>query len=736
MDKYSVLKDYFGHDNFRNGQAEIIDNILNKRDVLGIMPTGAGKSMCYQIPAIMFDGITIVVSPLISLMKDQVNSLIQSGIKAAYLNSSLTDKQFEQAVFNAKKGMYKIIYVAPERLMTSSFLSISKYVDISMVAVDEAHCVSGWGHDFRPSYLHIPDFIDSLKFRPVVASFTATATNQVRDDIIRLLKLQNPYSITTGFDRQNLYFEVLHPRDKYAEVRRIVSENRDKCGIIYCATRKNVEEVCSRLNAEGFSCTRYHAGLSDEERRRNQDDFIYDRCQVITATNAFGMGIDKSNVSYVVHYNMPKNIENYYQEAGRAGRDGEEAKCTLLYSPDDIRLNMFFIENSGEDSEFSPEMRKQIKKKDVANLKKINDYCNTSKCIRNFILEYFGEPPSEPCGKCSSCNTHYEKINATIDAQKILSCIYRINSRKISFGEMVIAQILAGKTNDKISNFRLDKLPTFGIMKDSSQVHIRTVIKNLERHEYIRKNEFGGLALTQKANDILFKGKEFFINLPKGSDNITKSTDSLIYSFDINLLNRLKAVRKEVADSFSVPPYIIFSDKTLRDMCVKLPRNTYEMTGISGVGTVKLQKYGKKFIDEINTYIENTPNAQKFVTLNDSQTSGKTLTELVIENKNKLKGINENLTFTQLADIILSQIGISAEQKSFNENLKAGLIKQKYISEKTDEKGRKILSTAENSENAGITEEKYLSQKGIEFTRLIFKKSAQDFIFQNIDKFI
>ena len=329
-EKYKVLYDFFGHKCFRNGQEDIIDHILSGIDVLGVMPTGAGKSMCYQIPALLFDGITVVVSPLISLMKDQVNSLIQSGVRAAYLNSSLSSSQYAAAMKNAENGAYKIIYVAPERLCTPSFISLAAKVKISMLAVDEAHCVSQWGQDFRPSYMKIPEFLQRLPYRPVVSAFTATATAQVRDDIIKMLGLHEPYCITTGFDRENLYFGVIHPKDKYGEVKRLVEENKDKSGIVYCSTRKNVEAVCDRLIADGFSATRYHAGLSDEERRRNQDDFIFDRCRVIVATNAFGMGIDKSNVSYVIHYNMPKNIESYYQEAGRAGRDGAEAKCVLL----------------------------------------------------------------------------------------------------------------------------------------------------------------------------------------------------------------------------------------------------------------------------------------------------------------------------------------------------------------------------------------------------------------------
>lgn len=406
-EKLSVLKEYFGHDSFREGQDRITDSLLGGRDVLGIMPTGAGKSICYQVPALMFDGITIVVSPLISLMKDQVSALVQSGVAAAYINSSLTHAQYLKVLQNTESGKYKIIYVAPERLCAPAFLEICHNLNISMVAVDEAHCVSQWGQDFRPSYLKIPDFIDALNSRPVVGAFTATATGAVRDDIKTLLRLVSPLVVTTGFDRPNLFFSVMQPKNKSIELMKLIKERKNESGIVYCSTRKAVEEVCELLQKNGFAATRYHAGLDENERRRNQDDFVYDRAAIMVATNAFGMGIDKSNVSFVVHYNMPKNMESYYQEARRAGRDGRNAGCILLYSSKDVRTNQFLINNSEPNPDLTEDEQEEVRRRDRERLKQITFYCTTHKCLRKFILEYFGDKGSERCEKCSNCLSNH-----------------------------------------------------------------------------------------------------------------------------------------------------------------------------------------------------------------------------------------------------------------------------------------------------------------------------------------
>lgn len=606
MDKYAILKEFFGHDDFREGQAELIDSILDGSDALGIMPTGAGKSICYQVPALMLDGITLVISPLISLMKDQVSTLIQAGIKAAYINSSLTSSQYSKVFRRAYNGEYKIIYIAPERLITEAFISFAEQVKISMVTVDEAHCVSQWGQDFRPSYLKIVQFIEKLSYRPIISAFTATATNEVREDISHILRLNNPFVITTGFDRENLFFGVLKPEDKFNELKKILENNQGKCGIVYCIARKTVEEVCDRLNAGGFSATRYHAGLSDKERRVNQDDFIYDRKPVIVATNAFGMGIDKSNVSFVVHYNMPKNLESYYQEAGRAGRDGEPADCILLYSGRDVRTNQFLIENSQDANEdLTDEMREAVRAKDRERLKIMTFYCATNGCLREYILRYFGEKASNFCGNCSNCNTHFETVNITIEAQKILSCIYRIQQRNKSFGKIMVVDILHGSKSEKIQKLGLDTLSTYGIMADIPTARIRTIVDFLIENEYISltNDEFSVIKLSPRSAEIIREKKQLEMKLPNKTkpDSIKKAIASI--NVNTGLFSALQALRKELAIKEHVPAYIIFSDAALHDMCRKLPVSKSEFLQISGVGNRKAEKYGNAFCALISKYL-------------------------------------------------------------------------------------------------------------------------------------
>lgn len=737
-DKYIVLKEFFGHSQFREGQENIIDAILSGRDCLGIMPTGSGKSVCYQVPALMFDGITVVVSPLISLMKDQVNSLIQSGVRAAYLNSSLSPSQYETAISNAKKGMYKIIYVAPERLCTQSFLSLARYVKISMLTIDEAHCVSQWGQDFRPSYMKIPEFLSMISYRPIISAFTATATAEVRDDIARMLELRNPFCLTTGFDRKNLYFGVMHPKDKYEQTKLIVEENKDKCGIIYCSTRKNVEMVCEKLRSDGYSATRYHAGLSDDERRKNQDDFIYDRVSVIVATNAFGMGIDKSNVSYVIHYNMPKNIESYYQEAGRAGRDGAEAKCILLYSGHDVRTNKFLIENSGENSDLDDETAAVIKKKDMLRLKAMTDYCNTSHCLREFILKYFGEKPKSVCGKCSNCSSEFEERDITIEAQKILSCIYRLHQRNLHFGSGVVAQILQGANNEKIRQYDLTTLSTYGIMKDCTQIKIRQITAFLTTEGYICEGDYSTLTLSRKSAEILMDKKTVSMRLPKEqqNSNIKKSMGETVTAFDTSLFDRLKKIRSKIASDISMPAYIIFTDSTLRDMCIKLPKNTAQLLGISGVGKAKQEKYGRFFIDEIKKYLEENPEAEQRAKdiLSASENSGDIL-DYIKNNSERLESNNSEMTLTQLCDEMLTQLGVAADKKIVKSAVKNWLINENYLCEKI-ENGRTALKSTILSDEAGIQEVEKISSLNRPYTSLVFPKSAQDFIYSNINDIV
>lgn len=595
-DKISVLKDYFGHDSFRDGQEQIVDALLDGRDVLCIMPTGAGKSMCYQIPALLFDGVTIVVSPLISLMKDQVGSLVQSGVPAAYINSSLSYPQFLRVLSNTEHGKYKIIYVAPERLLTDGFLDTCKKIKISMVAVDEAHCVSQWGQDFRPSYLKIISFIKSLENRPIIGAFTATATNDVKEDIKKILRLENPFEITTGFDRPNLFFGVIKSSSKDEKLIDLIRERGDRSGIVYCATRKNVESVCELLCDNGFSATRYHAGLDEYERRKNQEDFVFDRKNIMVATNAFGMGIDKSNVTYVIHYNMPKNIESYYQEAGRAGRDGGEADCILLYSPKDVRLNRFMIENSEGNDELTIEENEQIRERDFERLKHMTFYSTTNDCLRGFILRYFGGDKKAYCGKCSNCLSVHKLVDVTIDAQKIMSCIARTGQR---YGKTVICDVLKGSKSEKILKAELNSQSTYGIMKEVTARHIFGTIDFLAEKEYISAdNETEALKLLPKSRDVLFGRERLVMKKVENSEKVVKTHRPEV-PVNSDLLDALKALRKSIASKKSVPAYVIFSDATLIDMCKKCPETPDEMLEVSGVGRTKLEKFGKEFLEVI-----------------------------------------------------------------------------------------------------------------------------------------
>jgi ATP-dependent DNA helicase RecQ len=587
-----VLKEYFGYCSFKTGQKLIIDKILSGHDVLGIMPTGAGKSLCFQIPALMLEGTTIVISPLISLMKDQVDTLNEMGIKAAFINSSQSLQEYREVIGNAQYGVYKLLYIAPERLETESFWELLSTMNISFVAVDEAHCVSEWGHDFRPSYTKIADMIGKLPKRPIVAAFTATATPQVKKDIEKLLVLKKPYVLVTGFDRENLYFEVNKPRDKFDFLINYLKKNSGSSGIIYCLTRKTVESVSERLNKKGISAARYHAGLKDSERTANQEAFIYDRAQVIVATNAFGMGIDKSNIRLIVHYNMPKTMENYYQEAGRAGRDGEKAECILLYSAADTVMNKFLIESSSENTD---------KANDYKKLQEMVDYCNTDSCLRRYILGYFGEQNLPPeCDNCGNCTNDIESTNITLEAQKILSCIKRTGER---FGSGIITDVLKGSNSARIKAMGFDKLTVYGVMKEYSKETIKEIISYLTSEGLIdiKGEKYPVLALNSKANSLLMKRDQLHIKRLIAKEQPKTQKSGL--NIDYRLYERLRQLRKEIAEKQKVPPFVVFSDATLNDMCVKLPATGEEMLAVSGVGKFKLEKYGSRFIELINGYI-------------------------------------------------------------------------------------------------------------------------------------
>ena len=476
MTKEEILKTYYGYDAFRPGQDAMIDALLAGRDALAIMPTGAGKSVCYQVPALLLPGITLVVSPLVSLMRDQVTALVQMGVPAAFLNSTLTYRQYLLALDRARDGWYKIIYVAPERLETEGFRAFAQAADISLVAVDEAHCISQWGQDFRPSYLNIPDFVASLSKRPPIGAFTATATPEVRDDIRRLLQLERPAMVTTGFDRENLYFEVQEPRSKQTALLELVRSRPGKCGIVYCSTRRAVEDVCAFLQEEGISATRYHAGLDAEERRKNQEDFLFDRAQVMVATNAFGMGIDKSDVRYVIHYNMPKDLESYYQEAGRAGRDGAPSSCILLYSRQDVRTARFLIEHGEPREDLDERTLERLRERDLQRLRRMAGYCGTRRCLRQYILEYFGERAPEHCDACYNCLHNFQEVDVSAEARAILRCVAQTGQH---FGIGVITETLCGADTDKVRKYHMDQEPGYGVLRDFTQKEVRERIQFL-----------------------------------------------------------------------------------------------------------------------------------------------------------------------------------------------------------------------------------------------------------------
>lgn len=608
MNKTEILKKYFGHTSFRKGQEEIIDNILNGKDCLAVMPTGAGKSMCYQIPALLLNGTSIVISPLISLMKDQVEGLRQSGIPALYINSSLSDKEYYTVLSEVRKGSCKILYVAPERLMSDSFLLLCENIQIPLVAVDEAHCVSQWGQDFRSSYLKITEFIEALPKRPVVSAFTATATNMVKRDIEDILELEKPYKITTGFDRANLYFETrqLKGHMKDSELLRILKENVGKNIIVYCATRKNTDTVHELLVAKKYNVAKYHAGLSDNERRRAQEDFIYDRVNIIVATNAFGMGIDKSDVSLVIHYNMPKDIESYYQEAGRAGRDGAPARCILLYSKGDVRLNEFFIEMKKENDDLSTSELETLKERDRERLKQMTFYATTKKCLRKYILRYFGEATAEDCMNCGNCNDGIITEDITLAAQKIISCVYRMEQMGIPSGRLLVCAVLNGSCQDK----ECATLSTYNIMNETSTEHISEIITYLCTNGYLReKNNI--LCQTELSRSFI---KERSTLIMRISANTSSDADikakPVAYTTekqaDAKLFALLKELRKKIAFVQSVPAYIVFSDATLLEMSKIQPENKDEFLTVPGVGLAKAERYGERFISLIKDYKSDT----------------------------------------------------------------------------------------------------------------------------------
>ncbi|WP_439876360.1 DNA helicase RecQ [Bacillus mycoides] len=584
-----LLASYFGYSSFRRGQDETIKNVLDGKDTVCIMPTGGGKSICYQIPALVFEGTTLVISPLISLMKDQVDTLIQNGISATYINSSISIAEANQRIQLAKQGHYKLLYVAPERLDSMEFVDQLIDMKIPMIAIDEAHCISQWGHDFRPSYLHIHRILDYLPEKPLVLALTATATPQVRDDICNTLEINQENTIMTTFERENLSFSVIKGQDRNAYLADYIRQNQKESGIIYAATRKVVDQLYEDLGKAGVSVSKYHAGMSDHDRNEQQELFLRDEISVMVATSAFGMGIDKSNIRYVIHYQLPKNMESYYQEAGRAGRDGLDSECILLYSSQDVQVQRFLIDQSTGESRFSNELEK---------LQNMTDYCHTEQCLQSFILQYFGEEPKEDCGRCGNCTDDRESIDVTRESQMVLSCMIRTNQR---FGKQMIAQVLTGSKNKKVIEFNFHTLPTYGLLSNRSVKEVSEFIEFLISDELIavEHGTYPTLKVTEKGKEVLL-GKENVLRKER------VETRQIVQ--DHPLFEVLREVRKEIAQGEGVPPFVIFSDQTLKDMCAKMPQSDSELLTVKGIGEHKLVKYGSHFLQAVQHFIEENPN--------------------------------------------------------------------------------------------------------------------------------
>lgn len=613
MTPREALKRYFGYDSFRPGQEEIVSALLAGRDALAIMPTGAGKSLCYQVPALLLPGLTLVISPLISLMQDQVKGLNAAGIHAAFINSSLTETQIAHALDLAAEGSYKLVYVAPERLESPVFRSFAAGADISMVTVDEAHCISQWGQDFRPSYLKILDFIDSLPRRPIVSAFTATATREVKDDIVCTLRLHDPKVLVTGFDRPNLYFQVERTRRKDDFVIQYLRDHPGESGIIYCATRKNVDKLQELLTEYGFAATKYHAGLSAEARRKNQNDFIYDTAPVIVATNAFGMGIDKSNVRFVLHYNMPQSMENYYQEAGRAGRDGLPSQCVLLFSAQDVIINKFLLDKK-DFAEMDDEEADLLRQRDLQRLQTMERYCQTTECLRNYILAYFGEHPTVPCGNCGSCNNDFDEVDMTDAAKWMINCVAELRGR---YGKAILFGTLQGANRARLRELGAERFKSYGRMKDTPRETLERLLAQLLEDGYLVQSDDQYAVLHIGDIAPLKAGGQVLVKLPprrepeqaRAPKPKRRSPMDALTSAGLELFNQLRQLRFDTAQREGLPPYVVFGDKSLVDMCLRAPRRAEDMLGIYGMGERKYEKYGAAFFAVIDAYRADHPDA-------------------------------------------------------------------------------------------------------------------------------
>ncbi|MDP4083338.1 MAG: DNA helicase RecQ [Bacillota bacterium] len=593
------LNTYFGYQTFRNGQEQAIRSVLMGENTICVMPTGGGKSICYQIPALVLPGTTLVISPLISLMKDQVDTLEQIGVSATFINSSLSFRESNERMRGAAEGKYKLLYIAPERLESQEFMEDLRNMEIPLVAVDEAHCISQWGHDFRPSYRHIQNLFHDLKNPPIVLALTATATPKVREDICRLLDIEEQNSVITGFERQNLSFSVIKGQDRQHFLKNYLKKNQKEAGIIYAATRKTVDQLYERLRKENIEVARYHAGMGDAERNLEQERFLEDKATVMVATSAFGMGIDKSNIRYVIHYQLPKNMESYYQEAGRAGRDGLDSECMILHSSQDVQIQRFLIDQSSDSGRVTQELEK---------LQQMVDYCHTESCLQEFILKYFGETEMEPCGRCGNCTDSRDTVDVTKESQMVLSCVVRMGQR---FGKTLISQVLTGSKNKKISELGFSSLSTYGIMKEKSVKEISDFIEFLISTELIGVEQG-----TYPTLYVSSKGKEVLL----GSHQVKRKAAVTIkqVSKDDPLFEELRNIRKQIAEKEKVPPYVIFSDTALKDMCAKLPQTNVEFLKVNGVGENKLKKYGDIFLKAIHSFMDSNPSQENEINIEES----------------------------------------------------------------------------------------------------------------------
>ena len=600
MDKLQALEQYFGYTSFRPGQETIVDALLSGQDVLAVMPTGAGKSLCFQLPALLLGGLTLVISPLISLMKDQVEALGQNGISAVCLHSQMEEKERTAAWELLRRGRCRLLYIAPERLESASFCSWIQRHPPKLVCVDEAHCVSQWGQDFRPGYLKIRPFLDTLPACPVGA-FTATATAQVRQDVVQLLGLRQPVTVSTGFDRPNLYFEVRRPAHKWEELRKLLEPRRDVTGIVYCSTRSQVDDVAGRLKQAGFSAAAYHAGMEAQYRRQAQEKFSRDEVRVMVATNAFGMGIDKSNIRYVIHYNMPGDLESYYQEAGRAGRDGGEADCILLFGQSDVMTQRILLSKDRENETLPPEEAEQVKQRSLYRLNKMRNYCLTDRCLRRVLLEYFGEQAPEKCDHCSSCLSGAVPVEMTSQAQMFLCCALRTGQR---FGSSLLISVLRGSKSQQVLERGLETQSTYGMWRQLEPSLAQRLVQKLEEMGYIRltQGEYPVVKVTQKAKPLLAGKEKLFLALPKQETQPLPVRKDGLDEVSRRLFEQLRLRRRELAGAAGVAPYVVFSDATLQQMARQRPVSREQMSKISGVGAVKLERYGDAFLEVIRTF--------------------------------------------------------------------------------------------------------------------------------------